>query len=154
MSTDGNDQFWGIISILFGLFFVMNISNCSKKAGDFALIKGTIASAEQTPRRTKKRTYYRFKLRNHPYKKITFSNYHLYDMKSGLDYEKLLKPGNEIFAHVIRKELWKVSPVNIHSLKINGESIIELDSRWRPDLKFLLIGLVFIFFGWLGIWSD
>ena len=75
-------------------------------------------------------------------------------MKSSLDYDELLKPGNKIHAHVFRKELWKGFSVDVHSLEINGKSIIELDSRWRPDLKFMLIGLVFLFFGVVGIWSD
>lgn len=155
MAKDGNNGVWGFLGLLMGLFMIFNGSNLFRSDKAFVLIKGALKEDARFIEKSGRRGYarYEFKLNNHFYKRLTFTNKMLYDMKSGIDYEPLLKKNAKVRVHVLKKDFHKEMLTKIYSLEVEGKSIVELQDRSASDWKGFAIG-VFILAGGLLLIFD
>jgi len=151
MSKEGDNQIWGPFGIFLGLFMIFGVSNLFQDEKAFKLISGelkeNVEKVENSGRRGQTEITYEFKLKNFFYKKLTFTNSALKEIKSEIDYEELLKKNTKVRMHVFKKELRKKRWLEIYSLEVEGEKIVELDDRAFLDWKRFLIGVVMVLIG-------
>lgn len=134
----------GLFSMIVGLVFLCNIKTCET---DFKLIEGHIVEDAILHSAPKKQTFYTFKIDKRPYHRAQFSNTNLYSMRSGIDYAALLKRGNTIRTHILKKS--RSRHIEMYSLMVDGKEIVPFENRWFFAVKHLLFGL---FFWGLGFW--
>ncbi len=138
----------GIFAIFAAFLFIFTIGTWSKSEADFKLLTGHIVADAVLHSGIKKPTYYTFQIDKRPYHKKQFSTYYLQSMRSGVDYPNLLKKGNTVSIHVLKRDN------KIYSLTVDNQVIVPLANRWFFNFKNLVIGLLFLGIGLMILFGD